>query len=257
MNVTALPGRALTTVLSKIFRRSCAAPRLLAWWKLLCSGTSKNTACQRTKEIGSLLGARAGERETTCESSITCTNPPNACMHGRIKFTLRYKSVAESQCVHVHLDIVGSERRMRRTWQTSTRPWRTCAASRLCVWSRMFGACKLMKVRCTHVELPRWKIKGGRGNLTKFFRNPRSMCLIASSLKPCPPVVCKNNVLARVNLGSGGERGVSRLEPQLSAWVWKERTYLEYPSAPSVLVIDHVWVAIKQVSIVVGGCTGE
>jgi hypothetical protein len=38
-NVTASPGWALTTVLSKILCRLYAAPRLLAWWELLCSGT--------------------------------------------------------------------------------------------------------------------------------------------------------------------------------------------------------------------------
>jgi hypothetical protein len=170
MNVTALSGRALTTVLSKIFRRSCAALHLLARWKLSCSGTSKNAACQRTKEVGSLLGARAREREMTCESSITRTNPPNACMHGRIRFTLRYKSVAKSRCVHVNLDIVGSERRMRRTWQTSTRPRRTCAASRSRAWSRVLGACKLTKVWRTRVELPHWKNKRREGKSHKVLQ---------------------------------------------------------------------------------------
>jgi hypothetical protein len=70
------------------------------------------------------------------------------------------------------------------------------------------------------------------------------MCLIASSLKPCAPVVCEDEALARVDLGSGGGCGVSRPEPEPSAWVRKERTYLEYPSAPRVLVLDHVRVAM-------------
>jgi hypothetical protein len=85
------------------------------------------------------------------------------------------------------------------------------------------------------------------------------MCLMASSVKPCLPVVCENEVLVRVDLSLGGGCGVStpEPEPEPSVWVQKEWTYLEYPSAPSMLVLDHVRVAIKQVNIIVGGCVGQ
>jgi hypothetical protein len=65
-------------------------------------------------------------------------------------------------------------------------------------------------------------------------------------------MVCEKKALAHANLSSGGGCRVLRLEPKPRAWVQKEKTYLEYPSAPSMLVV-----AIKQVSIVVGGYTGE
>jgi hypothetical protein len=89
----------------------------------------------------SLLGARAQEREMTCESSIAWTNPQKSWMHGRIRFMLRYKSVAESQCVHVILDVVVSRERCNALGGPVLGHGKHARLP-----ARMSGACKLTKV---------------------------------------------------------------------------------------------------------------
>jgi hypothetical protein len=89
----------------------------------------------------SLLRAHTQERETTCKSSITWTNPQKSWMHSRIRFMLRYKSVTQSRCVHVILNVVVSRERCnalgRPVLSHGKHAWLT---------ARVSGVCKLMKV---------------------------------------------------------------------------------------------------------------
>jgi hypothetical protein len=169
-NVTASLGRRLTTVFLKIFRKSYFEPALLARQKLSCSGTSKNDAWAAERDVSGWWVRPPGGRVKNTHQAMVCVDPG-----------------------HDPLDAKTTKKSCGCSWKWGCgKPTQKTNIRR----PRIVGVVRYLCVRVRSSSGGSSERRCGlvltlslRGR-TNCRRNLRSMCLIASSLNPFPPVVC-------------------------------------------------------------------